>query len=148
MTEIRAITSADLPAWRPLWDAYLVFYESELTDAVTKDVFARLVKGQDVHGAIAWSADGKPVGLTHWLFHPSTWSDTSSCYVEDVYVSPGARGRGVGRQLIEHVNAAARDAGADKVYWLTHETNGTARVLYDKIAERTGFIHYEQTIAD
>jgi len=148
MTEIRAITAADWPTWRPLWDAYLVFYESELPDAVTDDVFSRLVAGKELHGAIAWSDDGEALGLTHWLLHPSTWSATHYCYLEDLYVSPAARGHGVGRQLIAHVNAAARAGGASKVYWLTHETNAAARVLYDKVAERTGFIHYEQTVAD
>jgi GNAT superfamily N-acetyltransferase len=148
MTEIRAITAADLPAWRLLWDAYLVFYESELPDAVTDDVFARLVAGDGLHGAIAWGDDGEALGLTHWLFHPSTWSVGPYCYLEDLYVSPAARGRGVGKQLIAHVNEAARAAGASQVYWLTHEANAVARVLYDKVAKRTGFIHYEQGVAD
>lgn len=148
MTEIRAITAADWPAWRPLWGAYLVFYESELPDAVTDDVFSRLVTGKDLHGVIAWSEGGEALGFTHWLFHPSTWSLFNYCYLEDLYVSPAARGRGVGRQLIAHVNDAARVAGASQVYWHTHETNAVARVLYDKVAKRTGFIHYEQTIAD
>lgn len=148
MTETRAIVAADRPAWRPLWDAYLVFYETELPDAVTDDVFARLVAGDGVHGAIAWSDDGEALGLTHWLFHPSTWSVGRYCYLEDLYVSPAARGRGVGKQLIAYVNAAAQAEGALKVYWLTHETNSAARVLYDKVADRTGLIHYEQTVAD
>lgn len=147
LTVIRAVAASDWPAWRPLWDDYLVFYESELPDAVTYDVLARVVAGDGLRGAIAWSDDGEALGLTHWLFHPSTWSTYSYCYLEDLYVSPTARGRGVGRHLIAHVNGAARAEGASKVYWLTHETNAVAHALYDKVADRTGFIHYEQTIA-
>lgn len=134
--------------WRPLWDAYLTFYESVLPDAVTDDVFARLVAGDSLRGAIAWDDDGKALGLVHWLFHPSTWSRNEYCYLEDLYVSPAARGLGVGRALIEHVNEAAREAGAEKVYWLTHHSNATAQALYDRVAARTGFIHFEQSLTD
>ena len=146
MTEIRPITEPDRAAWQPLWDAYLEFYESELAADVTDDVFARLVADAELHGAIAWNADGEPLGLVHWLFHPSTWSTTAYCYLEDLFVSPAARGLGVGEALIDHVGTSARAAGAAKVYWLTHETNATAQRLYDRVADRTGFIHYERPL--
>ncbi|MGC4173988.1 N-acetyltransferase family protein [Demequina sp.] len=148
MVTIRPVSASDYEAWRPLWDAYVTFYESSLPDAVTADVFSRLVAGHGVFGAMAWSENGEAVGLVHWLFHPSTWSLTDYCYLEDLYVSPAARGLGVGRALIDHVNEAARASGAHKVYWLTHETNTTAQALYDRVAERTGFIHFEQPLAD
>ena len=143
MTQIRAITASDRADWQPLWDAYLEFYESDLPDAVTDDVFARLVAGESLHGAIAWDDDGNALGLVHWLFHASTWSLTDYCYLEDLYVSPATRGGGVGRALIEHVRAAANEAGASKVYWLTQDSNTTARSLYDRLATNAGFIHYE-----
>ena len=143
MTQIRAITAGDRADWQPLWDAYLEFYESDLPDAVTDDVFARLVAGKSLHGAIAWDDDGKALGLVHWLFHPSTWSLTDYCYLEDLYVSPATRGGGVGRALVEHVRAASTEVGASKVYWLTQASNTTARSLYDRLATNAGFIHYE-----
>lgn len=144
--QIRPVSTPDYDSWRPLWDAYLEFYESELPDAVTADVFARLVAGDSLHGAIAIGDDGEAIGLVHWLFHPSTWSTSNYCYLEDLYVSPAARGLGVGAALIEHVSAEARSAGASKVYWLTHESNTTAQALYDRVADRTGFIHFEQAL--
>lgn len=144
---IRPISGDDLSAWRPLWDAYLVFYESTLTEDVTADVFARLVADETLHGAIAWSDNGEALGLVHWLFHPSTWVVAGYCYLSDLYVSPAARGLGVGKELIQHVNDATRAAGVERVYWHTHETNSTARALYDKVATRSGHIEYEQTIS-
>ncbi len=96
-----------------------------------------------MHGAIAWSDEGEALGLVHWLFHPSTWSVTDYCYLEDLYVSPVTRGGGVGRSLIAHVRDAAATAGASKVYWLTQDSNTTARSLYDRVATNHGFIHYE-----
>ncbi len=143
MTQIRSISAEDRAAWQPLWDAYLEFYETALPDAVTDDVFARFVAGESLHGAIAWSDAGEAIGLVHWLFHPSTWSVTDYCYLEDLYVAPVARGGGVGRALIAHVGDAARAAGASQVYWHTQDSNTTARVLYDSVATYTGHVQYE-----
>lgn len=143
MTTIHALTAADRDDWLPLWRGYLTFYESALPDEVTDDVFARLVTGADLHGAIARDDDGRAVGIVHWLFHPSTWSRDASCYLEDLFVAPDVRGAGVGRALIAHVRDAARAAGATKVYWLTQASNTTARALYGRVAEDTGFVHYQ-----
>jgi GNAT superfamily N-acetyltransferase len=141
MTTIEPITAADEAEWLPLWHAYLVFYESELAPEVTADVFARLVEGRDLHGAIARDDQGAAIGFVHWLFHASTWTTTSYCYLEDLFVAPETRGAGVGRALIAHVREQA--AGAAKVYWLTQQGNSTARALYDEVATSTGFVHYE-----
>jgi GNAT superfamily N-acetyltransferase len=143
MTTIAAITGADREGWLPLWQDYLVFYESEPAPGATDDVFARLVGDLDLHGAIARDEAGTAVGIVHWLFHASTWTTASSCYLEDLFVAPGARGGGVGRALIAHVRGQAEAAGADKVHWLTQRTNAAARALYDQVAADTGFVHYE-----
>lgn len=143
MTTIAALTPADRQDWERLWAAYLVFYEEALPQQVTDDVFRRLSAGEGVHGAIARADDGTAVGLVQWLLHPSTWSTRPYCYLEDLYVDPDRRGGGVGRALIAHVREQASAAGAEKVYWLTQETNATARALYDRVADLTGFVHYE-----
>ena len=143
MTTIEPITAADRDEWLPLWHAYLVFYESELAPEVTDDVFARLVEDYELHGAIARDDAGTAIGFVHWLLHASTWTTGSYCYLEDLFVVPGARGGGTGRALIVHVREQAAAAGAAKVYWLTQEGNATARRLYDEVATSTGFVHYE-----
>ncbi|HOQ22010.1 GNAT family N-acetyltransferase [Microbacterium paulum] len=143
MTVISPLAASDRSEWERLWADYLVFYRSELPESVTDDVFARLVAGDGLHGAIARDDAGRAVGFVHWLFHPSTWSTRGYCYLEDLFVAPGERGAGLGAALIAHVGDAARSAGAEKVYWLTEESNETARRLYDRVATRTGFIHYE-----
>ena len=144
MTTIHALTAADRDDWLPLWQSYLTFYETPLAEDVTASTFARIVDpAGDIHGAIARDDDGRAVGIVHWLAHPSTWSTSHYTYLEDLFVDPSVRGGGVGRALIAHVTEAARAAGSDKVYWLTAETNTTARGLYDRVASRSGFIHYE-----
>ena len=144
MTTIRALTAADRDDWLPLWQAYLTFYESVLAEDVTASTFATIVDPAGaIQGAIARDDDGRAVGIVHWFGHPATWSKTGYTYLEDLFVDPSVRGGGVGRALIAHVTDAARAAGSDKVYWLTAEGNATARALYDRVAERSGFIHYQ-----
>lgn len=143
MTTIAPITPADHDEWLPLWQAYLRFYEAELADAVTEDVFARLVADVDLHGALARDDGGRAVGLVHWLRHPATWTTTSYCYLEDLFVAPDVRGGGIGAALVAHVRTEAAAAGAAKVYWLTQQGNAAARRLYDRVATSTGFVHYE-----
>jgi GNAT superfamily N-acetyltransferase len=99
-----------------------------------------------MHAALALDPSGAVIGFVHWITHPSTWSRHGYCYLEDLFVDPGARGTGAGRALIAHVANWAADAGLEKVYWLTHETNVTARRLYDDIATLSGFVHYERDL--
>ncbi len=143
MVTLSPLTAADRVDWQPLWQSYLVFYESRLAPAVTEDVFGRLVVGNDLHGLIARDGAGVAIGFVHWLTHPSTWSTGSYCYLEDLYVDPNARGAGVGAALIEQVTHWAREHGCEKVYWLTQNGNTRARGLYDRVASATGFVHYE-----
>jgi GNAT superfamily N-acetyltransferase len=143
MTEIRSLTPEDFDAWLPLWSGYLEFYEHELTDEQTALTFRRLTDpGFPAWAALARDAGGHAIGFVHWLTHPSTWADGPYCYLEDLFVSGDARGSGAGGALIATVADWARAHDCAQVYWLTAETNTTARALYDRVATRTGFIHY------
>ena len=144
MIQISTLAASDRREWLTLWQGYLAFYESEVSDQQTALTFERLVEpGYPIHGAIARDAGGSAIGLVHWLTHPATWSKGEYCYLEDLFVSSHARGSGAGRALIGTVTDWARDRGCSKVYWLTGETNSTARALYDRVATHTGFVHYE-----
>ena len=144
MTAIAPLRPTDRADWLALWNGYLTFYETKLDDSTTETTFARLTTPDSgMHAAIARDDSGRPIGLVHWFTHPATWTTTDYCYLEDLFVSPEGRGAGAGRALIEHVRGWAQQHGSAKVYWLTAETNATARGLYDRVATRTGFIHYE-----
>ena len=143
MTTISRITEDDRPAWDALWQAYITFYESEVPADVSNTTFERILADKELHGALARDSAGTPIGLVHWLTHPATWSTGTYCYLEDLFVDPGARGSGAGRALIDHVRGWATLFGSSKVYWLTQSDNATARALYDKVAVSTGFVQYE-----
>jgi GNAT superfamily N-acetyltransferase len=143
MTAVRPLVPSDEAVWRPLWRAYLAFYETELPEEIYAASFARLVDPAvtDYAGLIA-EADGEAVGIVHYIFHRHGWRIEPVCYLQDLYVAFEARGTGAGRALIEAVYAAADAAGAPSVYWLTQAENATARRLYDRIGRATSFIKY------
>jgi GNAT superfamily N-acetyltransferase len=143
MAEIRELKASDRQQWQQLWRGYLRFYRQRLADEVTEHTFNRLVRG-GAQRAIVAAEDGQLTGFAHFLVHPSSWSMTDSCYLEDLFVVAEARGRGVGRSLIRRVYAEADHAGAGTVYWLTQEFNADGRALYDTLARRTSFIRYER----
>ena len=142
---VRPLTKLDEPEWRRLWSAYLKFYETEVGEEVYQTTFARLLSGDghEFHGLIA-EVGGRPVGLTHYLFHRHAWKVENVCYLQDLYADAEVRGHGVGRALIEAVYDRADAAGAPAVYWLTQDFNHSARRLYDRIGTLTPFIRYNR----
>jgi GNAT superfamily N-acetyltransferase len=144
--QIRPVTAEDHAAWLPLWQAYLEFYTTELSQDVSTVTWQRMLDPNEPnHAALAWK-DGQAVGMVNFIYHRSNWSINNACYLQDLFVSPDQRGTGLGRLLIEHVYVTARADGCDKVHWLTHESNATAIQLYERIAERGGFIQFRKAL--
>ena len=139
---VRAIERADRAQWAPMWRAYLDFYRAHLTEEVTEATFARIFDPREPVHALVAERGGELIGFAHYLFQRSTWLLNPQCFLHDLYVAEAARGRGVGRALIAAVVGAAKEKGAARVLWNTHETNAAARRLYDEVGERTGFIQY------
>jgi GNAT superfamily N-acetyltransferase len=126
-----------------MWDGYNRFYGRPAFPAeITEITWSRFFEpAEPVHALVA-EQDGTLLGMTHYLFHRSTTLINHSCYLQDLFTIETARGKGVARALIEAVRDQANIAKSERVYWQTHETNATAMKLYDKIAERTGFLVY------
>ena len=143
--QIKQIERKDASVWRELWTGYLTFYESAVNEDVYASTFARLLEDgpYEPSGYIAWDGD-EAVGLVHFMYHRHCWRIENVCYLQDLFASPKARGKGVGRALIEAVYAQADQAGCPVVYWNTAEDNDTARLLYDRIANKTVFIKYQR----
>jgi GNAT superfamily N-acetyltransferase len=145
---VRLVTRQDYDRWLPLWHGYNAFYgrsgATALAPEITAMTWARFFDAYEpVHGLVAESG-GQLLGLTHYLFHRSTTAIEPVCYLQDLFTSEAARGKGVGRALINGVYQQARLAGSPRVYWQTHQTNLTAMRLYDKVAEHSGFVVYRK----
>ena len=144
--EIRPIGADERADWEPLWKGYQAFYKVVIPDETTTVIWGRLHDPSEPMGVLGAYVDGKLRGIVHYVFHRSCWSVGNYCYLQDLFVADGVRNLGLGRALIGAVEERARAAGASRVYWLTHETNTDARALYDKLAERPGFIQYRKLL--
>ncbi|GGF40261.1 N-acetyltransferase [Aliidongia dinghuensis] len=141
---VRPLEAGDHDVWDPLWQGYLTFYETQLPDQVRAVTWSRLLDpAEPMKGALALR-DGRAIGIVHHIRHRSCWTVGDYIYLQDLFVAETARGTGAGRVLIDHVYAHARATGASRVHWLTHETNKDAMKLYDRIADRSGFVQYRK----
>ena len=141
---VKSVGEGERAAWEPLWAGYLAFYKTSVPAATTDVTWSRFHDATEPMFLLGAYVDGRLTGIVHYLFHRSTWTPGNYCYLQDLFVADSARGLGLGRALIEAVYAKAKEAGASRVHWLTHETNAQARILYDRIAERPGFIQYRK----
>ena len=148
-TIIRPAMAADFSQWLPLWDGYNAFYGRSGPTALPRDItdttWARFFDPAEPMHALVAERDGALLGLAHYLFHRNTIQVTPTCYMQDLFTAESARGKGVGRALIEAVARAAGQAGSPFIYWHTHETNAIARKLYDSVATKSGAIVYRKT---
>jgi GNAT superfamily N-acetyltransferase len=147
---VRPVARNDYDQWLPLWDGYNAFYgrsgPTALSSEITRMTWERFFDAYEPVYAFVAELNGRLTGLAHYLYHRSTTAIGPVCYLQDIFTDAASRGRGVGRALINTVYERARLAGSSRVYWQTHETNRTAMQLYDKLAERSGFLVYRKLL--
>jgi GNAT superfamily N-acetyltransferase len=141
---IRLAQPNDYEQWLPLWKGYQTFYKADIPQEVTDTTWGRFHNPQEPMYCGVAEVEGKLVGMVHYLYHRSCWTTGQYCYLQDLFAAETVRGQGIGRSLIEFVYGKAQAAGASRVYWLTHETNSPAMLLYDRIADKSGFIQYRK----
>ncbi len=141
---IRPLRLDERADWEPLWKGYLDFYKTSVPNETYDVTWARLHDPAEPMHLLGAYAGGRLCGIVHYLYHRSCWTIGNYCYLQDLFVAADSRKLGLGRALIEAVYKEARAAGASRVHWLTHETNATARALYDTLADRPGFIQYRK----
>jgi GNAT superfamily N-acetyltransferase len=130
---IRPIVTSDKDRWLDLFKQYIIFYNSSLTEEQFELTWDRINSGFNINGLIAES-DGQIIGFAHYIFRPTTWDPNDFCYLEDLFVDPAVRGKGVGYTLIKELENIAVSKGSNRLYWTTAPDNSTARKLYDKVA--------------
>src|SRR5262245_27882962 len=120
---IRPVSPDERAAWEPLWKGYQTFYQVDLSEEVTATTWARLHDPAEPMGLLGAYVDARLAGIVHYIFHRSCWTVGDYCYLQDLFVAEDARKLGLGRALIEAVEAKAREAGASRLHWLTQEGN-------------------------
>ena len=144
--KVRPAREDEFEAWYPLWRGYQAFYKVDIPIETSRVTWARFFSPTEpMHCALA-EADGRVVGLVHAIDHRSCWTTGPYCYLQDLFVDAAFRGRHIGRALIEHVYKTAAARGCSRVHWLTHETNTGAMELYDRIADKSGFVQYRKML--
>ncbi len=139
---IRSALPSDEAAWLALWRGYCSFYDAQVPDEVTRRTWARILDPDSAIMCIVAEIDGKVYGFAHCVVHENTWESQPVCYLEDLYVLPSARGKGIGTALLDWLRNAMRAEGWSRLYWHTRENNVTARRLYDAFAKADDFVRY------
>ena len=139
---IRAALPSDEPVWRQLWDGYCDFYGADLPAEVTNRTWKRILDPDSAIMCVVAESEGRVLGFAHCVVHENTWETQAVCYLEDLYVTPGARGQGVGGALLEWLRNAMRAEGWARLYWVTKADNAQARRLYDRFTRADGFVRY------
>ncbi|MFB4294168.1 N-acetyltransferase family protein [Nonomuraea sp. ATR24] len=143
MIDIGPLSAGERAGWEALFRDYLAFYGRTEPASMYEQAWRRFQDGAGVH-ALGARMDGALVGIAHFLSHPNTSAPgVDSCYLQDLFTAPAARGKGVARALIGAVREWAAEAGCGRLYWHTQDTNATARRLYDQVADHRGFIVYQ-----
>jgi len=142
----RPIQESDREQWNPLWQGYLVFYKEELSSEQTELTWSRFFDPTfNMHGYVV-EVDGLVAGFAHCSFTNSTWLDKPDLYLEDLFVSPEYRRRGLGEFLIQGCAEIARDAGSNRLYWQTQRSNESAQRLYNKVASLSEYIIFQKGV--
>jgi len=143
---VRAPQARDELAWRRLWAAYLDFYGATVPPEATSHTWGRILDpAGPMFGRVA-TLEEAAVGFAICVIHEGTWSVRPTCYLEDLFVDPAARGTGVGRALLDDLVTLATDRGWASLYWHTRAGNAQARRVYDRYVPADDFVRYRLAI--
>jgi GNAT superfamily N-acetyltransferase len=143
--KIGPVAAPEFEELLPMIAAYQRFYEvADVDDERNRAFFARFLAPSDDGMLLgAWESE-KLVGYACLYWHFTSLVPAETVLMNDLYVGEKARGRGIGRALIEASAAVARERGAHHLEWATAPDNTTAQRLYDSTgAERSAWIEYE-----
>lgn len=137
----------DKDAWRPLFEGYREFYRQPADPAVAERVWTWIMDpAHPTKCLLARDASGAIVGLAHYRALPRPLSGTEAGFLDDLFVSPAARGSGAAEALIDAVAAEGEKLGWSWLRWFTAEDNYRARAVYDRVAGLSRWQTYQRDI--
>lgn len=148
--EIVRVRAEHLTQLLPLMRAYCEFYGASPSDKALRGLTQALLDDPDRAGIqlLARDRDRQAIGFATIFWTFSTLSAAPIGLMNDLYVAPAARGRGIGRALIEACSAECAQRGVAELEWFTAPSNRTAQSVYDRIgAVRTEWVNYSFAVA-
>lgn len=151
MLRIREPHPKDETVWRLLWADYIAFYGATVPEEVTAHTWKRLLDPASPMFCRLAERDNprvpmpQVVGFAVCVVHEGSFSPTSLCYLEDLFVAPEHRGLGIGRVILDDLRERAKTSGWSHLYWNTRRDN-PARKLYDQIVQADDFVRYKLAI--
>ncbi len=144
MISVRPIAISDYTNWCNLYAAYAAFYQVIQTQEMRDQVWSWLHDtNHEVNGLIAINHENVALGFAHYRSFSRPLSASTGGYLDDLFVSPSARGNAIGTKLIEAVTKIAKEKNWSVLRWITAENNYQARNTYDKLAAQTQWVTYD-----
>jgi GNAT superfamily N-acetyltransferase len=140
---IRELKPSDKQEWEKLFKGYGDFYKAPINDEILTTVWNWLFDKNHVVNGLCYEIEGKIVGIAHYRTMPRPLKGKYIGFLDDLFVDPDFRGQKIGQKLIEALKNMAKSNNWQVIRWITHSNNKTAKKLYDKIANNTGFDLYE-----
>ena len=140
---VRAVTEEDRASWRKLYRGYRDFYKVPHSDEAIDTVWSWLHDSDHETRGLVALVDGVPLGLAHYRTFARPLSASHGLFLDDLFTSSEARGRGVGSALLARLAEIVRDENATVVRWITAGDNATARSLYDRVSMQTPWVTYD-----
>jgi GNAT superfamily N-acetyltransferase len=138
---IRDALPPDQNDWLRLWAGYNAFYEASVPADITAKTWQRILDPESAMFCRIVEYEGQVIGFSTSVLHDSTWTPGPGCYLEDLFVDPAYRGKGIGRKLIEDLVSLSEKNGWSRLYWHTRDDN-PARRLYDEFVAADRFVRY------
>lgn len=142
---VRPPTTGDRRRWQQLYEGYLTFYKTALSDDQMDTVWSWLLSDDhEVHGLVVEGPEGI-VGLAHYREFARPSSASVGGFLDDLFVDPSTRGTGVVDALLATLRNIGGTRGWTVIRWITADDNYRARAKYDQQARRTPWVTYDMS---
>lgn len=147
---VRPVVETDHMAFLAMWEDFVSLAPDEPGEREMGELnWSRMMDAATgLRGIVAVDGSDEPIGFTLFLTFPFTWSRGDACYLQDIYVRPQSRGKGVAQAMIGQLRDLGEAAGWFKIFWMTQPDNFDAQRVYDKVAKRMDYLRYDLNVGD
>ena len=146
---VNPVTNDDREQWEALYHGYAEFYQVPMNDEILDTVWGWIHDDNNpFFGLVAKDENGKAIGLMHCRQMASPLRGALVGFLDDLFVSPEVRGKGVVEVMYEALNVVGKEQGWPFIRWITAEDNYRGRAVYDKLSDKTHWITYQMTVEE